>query len=312
MLQRRLSSLEPTMFRTLLGVLRAGGSLALYVGNTLFWCLPLFAVSLLKLLIPVKAWRRGCGRFLNGIAAGWVGVNRINQALFSGTQIDLAGLEGPEGTALSPGGWYLVMANHQSWVDILVLQSIFHRKIPFLKFFIKQELFWVPFLGQAWWALDFPFMKRYSPGFLKKHPHLKGRDLDVTRRACEKFKKIPVSVMNFVEGTRFSPRKHAAQRSPYANLLKTRGGGVAQVLSSMGEKLHRILDVTIVYPRGRNTFWAYISGGIPEIKVRVNCLPVPRELLGDYAGDRDRRRRLHRWLNNLWAEKDRLIAGLRA
>jgi 1-acyl-sn-glycerol-3-phosphate acyltransferase len=249
---------------------------------------------------------------LNGIATFWVGINRVNQRLLTGTKIEVQGVDGGEGNLLSPKEWYLVVANHQSWVDILVLQSIFHRKIPFLKFFIKKELFWVPFLGLAWWALDFPFMKRYSRSFLKKHPHLKGRDIEATIKACRKFKEIPVSVMNFVEGTRFTRRKHAIQASPYANLLKTRSGGVAQVLSTMGAQLHRILDVTIIYPDGQKGFWSYISGGIPEIKVHVQALPVTSELLGDYVSDRMFRRTFHQWLNGLWAEKDRLITGLQA
>jgi len=295
-----------------LGVFRGGLSLALYVGNTVFWCLPLFLFSFLKLLVPLDAWRRFCTRILNGIAENWIAVNKFNQRLFTGTKIDVTGIDGPGAEALSRKGWYLVVANHQSWVDILVLQSIFNRKIPFLKFFIKKELFWVPFLGLAWWALDFPFMKRYSPGFLKKHPHLKGRDIEATRKACEKFKKIPVSVMNFVEGTRFTPHKQAVQRSPYEHLLRTRSGGVAQVLATMGEQLHCILDITIVYSGTQKIgFWSYISGGIPEIKVHVRALPVSSELLGDYSGDRIFRRRFHQWLNALWTEKDSLITALR-
>ncbi|MGB5987066.1 MAG: acyltransferase [Desulfobacterales bacterium] len=300
-----------------LGPFRAGTSLVLYSVNTLFWCLPIFVFSLLKLLVPIQSWRRFCGRILNGAAVNWVGVNGFIQRLLSPTRIEVTGIDshgsdGGNNVPLSRGGWYLIMANHQSWVDILVLQRIFHRKIPFLKFFIKKELFWVPFLGQAWWALDFPFMKRYSSSFLKKHPHLKGRDIEITKKACEKFKDIPVSVMNFVEGTRFSARKHAAQSSPYQHLLKTRSGGVAQVLGAMGDQMHRILDVTIVYPQGTHSFWSFLSGAISEIKVTVRSLPIPAELRGDYIADRAFRRQFHRWLNTLWAEKDRVIAGQRA
>ena len=129
--------------------------------------------------------------------------------------------------------WYLVVSNHQTWVDILVLQRIFHRRIPFLKFFLKKELFWFPVMGQAWWALDFPFMKRYTRRFLEKNPHLRGRDLAVTRKACEKFKTIPVSVVN-CRGTRFTPKKHDRQGSPYRNLLKPRAGGIAFVIGPWG------------------------------------------------------------------------------
>jgi 1-acyl-sn-glycerol-3-phosphate acyltransferase len=208
--------------------------------------------------------------------------------------------------------WYLVIANHQSWVDILVLQKVFHRKIPMLKFFIKKELIWFPILGQAWWALEFPFIKRYSRSFLEKHPHLKGKDIEITRKACEKFETMPVAVMNFVEGTRFTREKHKTQQSPYINLLRTKAGGIAHVLGVMGDRLHSILDVTIVYPHGQKSFWSYVCGNIREIKIRVKSLPIRKEMIGDYAKDITFRNDFHNWLNALWAEKDKCIEGLLA
>ena len=111
--------------------------------------------------------------------------------------------------------WYLMTSNHQSWADILVLQKVTNRRVPSLKFFLKQELIWVPLLGLAWWALDFPFMKRYSRAQLEKRPELKGKDMETTRKACEKYAHYPVSVMNFFEGTRFTEEKHRQQNSPY-------------------------------------------------------------------------------------------------
>ena len=111
------------------------------------------------------------------------------------TRWDVQGLEG-----LEPGGWYLVSSNHQSWVDILVLQKIFNRRIPLLKFFLKRELIWVPVIGLAWWALDFPFMRRRGG--------LAGaEDLERARQACRKFSVVPTSVINFLEGTRYTPRQ---------------------------------------------------------------------------------------------------------
>ena len=230
-------------------------SFSLYFINTLFWSILLFMMTFLKLLIPVKSWRTSCSKLLNGIANCWIGVNNFNQRIFCNIVWDVQGTE-----TLDPNGWYLVLANHQSWVDILVLQNIFHRKIPFLKFFLKKELFWFPILGQAWWALDFPFMTRYSGSFLKTHPHLRGKDIEITRKACKKFKNTPVSIMNFVEGTRFTEKKHQEQQSPYTNLLKAKAGGIAYVLSAMGDQLQSILDVTIVYPKGHKSFWTFLCG----------------------------------------------------
>jgi 1-acyl-sn-glycerol-3-phosphate acyltransferase len=293
------------LFRWLPGPLRGVVSLLGYIVNTFIWCVPLFSFALLKALIPIAAWRRWCSRIVNGSATRWIGLNNFNQRVTSATRWEVRGLD-----ALSAKGWYMVVANHQSWVDILVLQRVFHGRIPFLKFFLKKELFWFPIMGLAWWALDFPFMKRYTKGFLKKYPHLAGRDLEITRRACDKFKTIPVSIMNFVEGTRFSRTKHANQRSPYTHLLRSKAGGVAFAISAMGRRLDQFLDVTIVYPQGVQSFWAFLCGNIPDIQVRVRTLPIGPELRGDYFGDREYRRRFQTWLNDLWTQKDAQIETL--
>jgi len=290
------------MFHILPGVFLCSLSLALFILNTVFWCIPLFVLVAVKAAVPLESWMRRCSRMLNAIAENWIWVNNQNQKLFGNTRWDVQGME-----TLERSEWYLVLANHQSWVDIVVLQKIFHRKIPFLKFFIKKELLWLPVLGQAWWAMDFPFVKRYTKSHLQKKPHLKGKDLEITRQACKKFKKIPISITNFVEGTRFTNEKHRRQQSPYPHLLKPKAGGIAFVLDSMGEQIHRVLDVTIVYPDGVTNFWALLCGKIRKIKVRVRSLPVSAELLGDYTNDGHFRAGLQLWLNNIWAEKNRYI-----
>jgi 1-acyl-sn-glycerol-3-phosphate acyltransferase len=295
------------MVQAFLEAIRGSLSLILYFLNTVFWCIPLFILVAAKAVVPMESWRRKCSRMLNAIAENWIWVNNMNQKMIGNTRWDVQGIE-----ALERSDWYLVLANHQSWVDILVLQRIFHRKIPFLKFFIKKEMIWLPILGQAWWAMDFPFVKRYSKSYLRKKPHLKGKDLEITRKACQKFKKIPISVMNFVEGTRFTKEKHSSQQSPYAHLLRPKAGGVALVLDSMAEQIHRVLDVTIVYPDGVSSFWALLCGKIQKIKVQVRSLPVSPELLGDYANDGQFRSGLQGWLNNIWEEKNRYMDEMMA
>ena len=290
------------MFHILPGIARGILTLALFILNTVFWCMPLFVLVVAKAAVPLESWKRRCSRMLNAIAENWIWVNNQNQKLLGKTHWDVEGVE-----TLDRSEWYLVLANHQSWVDIAVLQRIFHRKIPFLKFFIKKELLWLPILGQAWWAMDFPFVKRYTKSYLQKKPHLKGKDLEITRKACSKFKTTPVSIMNFVEGTRFTSEKHHQQQSPYAHLLKPKAGGIALVLGSMGEQIQRVLDVTIVYPDGITNFWALLCGKMRRIKVRVRSLPVSAELRGDYTNDEHYRAGLQRWLNNIWAEKNRSI-----
>lgn len=282
-------------------------SLACYTLNTLFWCALLFCVALLKAIVPLKGWRRLCNRVLNRIASCWISVNNLNLKMMNDIHWDIRGLE-----ALRPDNWYLVLSNHQSWVDILVLQRIFHRRIPFLKFFIKQELIWMPVLGLAWWALDFPFVKRYSRAVLERKPHLRGKDLEITRKACRKFREIPVSIMNFTEGTRFTPAKHRRQKSPYTQLLRPRSGGIAFVLNAMGEQMTSILDVTIVYPKGVVSFWDMLCGRLQAVVVRVREIPVTEELQGDYFNDDTYRSWFQEWLNGLWLEKDARITAIKA
>lgn len=289
-----------------MATLRGIGTLALIVLNLLFWATPLYLVALVKLL-PIAWLRSRCDRLLVRIAQNWIDGNRLILRVTQDIRWDVEGLGGLQAT-----DWYLVVCNHQSWVDILVLQGVFNRRIPFLKFFLKKELIWVPVLGFAWWALDFPFMQRHSREYLERNPDARGRDLAVTRRACEHFSRSPTSVMNFVEGTRFTPEKHAAQASPYRHLLKPRAGGTAFVLGAMGEILHRILDVTIVYPGGVPSLWDLCRGRLGEVRVRVTERVIPAwARQGDYQGDAEFRVRFQAWISEIWACKDEQIDMLR-
>ena len=274
--------------------------------NTVVWFVPLMTFSVFKLLVPIKSFRVLMTRWITAMGENWVSVNSVILGLRHNTHLDVRGLEN-----LSPDRWYLVVANHQAWVDIVVLQAVFSRQIPFLKFFIKQQLIWFPLLGLAWWAMDMPFMKRYSKSYLARHPEKKGRDLDATRKACEKFRETPTSIINFVEGTRFSAAKHSARRSPYNNLLPPRAGGIALALSSMGNMFDSVVDVTIVYPDGVQKFWDMCCGSLKHVVVDIRQRPVEEWLTrGDYSNDREFRARFHSWLADIWAQKDSKISTI--
>jgi len=278
----------------------------LLVVNTLFWCALLFLVALVKLLLPVPAVRRRIDPLLNAIATAWIACNSGWMRLTQRTAWDVAGVDG-----LRYAGWYLVNCNHQTWVDIFVLQHVLNRRIPLLKFFLKQQLIHVPVIGLAWWALDFPFMRRHSKAALRKHPELRDQDRETTRRACEKFALVPTSVMNFAEGTRFTPAKHQAQASPYRHLLKPKAGALALALNAMGAQFHSLIDVTIVYPGGAPSFWQFLCGRTPRVVVRAQQLPIPAEFCaGDYSADPAFRGVFHRWLADLWQAKDEQIDAL--
>jgi 1-acyl-sn-glycerol-3-phosphate acyltransferase len=276
--------------------------------NTVFWVAFFIPVILLKFIVFAPQFRHRCSRVLTAFASQWVNCNSLILQIMQNSEWDI---EGP--ADLNPHASYLVISNHRSWADIVVLQHIFRNKIPFLKFFLKKELIWVPFLGLAWWALDFPFMKRYSRRFLEKHPELRGQDMATTRKQCEKFKRSPVSVINFVEGTRFSSSKHLSQNSPFQNLLRPRAGGVAFVLAAMGDSLSGILDVTIVYPDNAPDalIWQLLQGKIPRIVARVRLVPVLEDVAGkDYLADSDFKERMQNWVNRVWQDKDMLINSI--
>lgn len=275
--------------------------------NTICIFSAMMFVAVFKLVFRIPIFQKFATNVLVLIASQWVNANALILFIVNRIHIDVHGVD-----TLDKSHWYLVVSNHQSWVDILVLQTILRGRIPFLKFFLKKELIWVPLMGLAWWALDFPFMKRYSKAFLEKNPHLKGQDIAITRKACEKFKSGPISVMNFVEGTRFTKGKHQKQKSPYTHLLRPKAGGVAFVLAAMGDYLNSFLNVTIAYPNGVGNFWDFLCGRIPEVRVRFNVIPITQEMLGDYENDAEFRNRFQNWVNALWREKDAGVAYLMA
>jgi 1-acyl-sn-glycerol-3-phosphate acyltransferase len=287
-------------------VLRGSIALFLLALNTLFWCALLLLCALVKLVLPFHAVRLRIDPVLNAIATCWIACNSGWMRLTQPTRWDVDGIE-----RLRYEGWYLVNCNHQSWADIFVLQHLLNRRIPMLKFFLKQQLIYVPVIGLAWWALDFPFMQRHGKAELRKRPELRTQDAEATRRACRKFALVPTSVMNFAEGTRFTPAKHRAQASPYRHLLKPKAGALALALNAMGEKFSSLIDVTIVYPAGIPTFWQFLSGRVPRVAVRARELPIPREFCeADYADDPAFRMAFQKWLGSLWQEKDGQIEAL--
>ena len=287
-----------TMLHHLTGVF----SLTFLILNSIIFVPLLMPPALLKILLPFSRIKKICTRINIIISVMWIANNSFLFTKLLGLKIEAMGHE-----ELPMNEWYMVISNHQSWIDIIALQTVFNRKIPFLKFFIKKELIWVPIMGPAWWALDFPFMKRYSPQFIAKNPHLKGKDIEITRIACSKFKTMPVSVMNFVEGTRFSAGKHKRQKSPFNNLLKPKAGGTGFVLTIMGEQLNSILNITIKYPEKDKRFWSLLCGRVHHVKMLVEKIPVTDEFKGDYTSDTVFQVKIQNWLNDLWIKKDMVL-----
>ncbi|TDJ76894.1 acyltransferase [Pseudomonas putida] len=291
------------MRRLLIGILTT----TLLLLNTLVLIGPLLVFALLKLVLPGRG-RDYASWGVMWIAETWSEIDKLIFALCIPTQWDIRGVE-----KLRQDTSYLAVSNHQTWVDIPALIESLNRRTPFFKFFLKRELIWVPLLGLAWWGLDYPFMKRYSKAFLEKHPELKGKDLEITKAACELFKRQPVTVVNYLEGTRFTEAKRQEQQSPYRHLLKPKAGGVAFVLAALGEQLDALLDVTIVYPGNKAPgFWDLLNGSISRVIIDIRVRELdPALWAGDYENDPVFRQTVQDWVNQLWVEKDQRIEQLR-
>ncbi len=283
-------------------------SIALTILLTILCSIPIILAGIIKLIFPVPVIWRSVSVFCNFMmfcwCAGLAALLHFNPWL----KWDIEGLD-----TLNKKNWYLLICNHHSWADIVVLCVIFRNHIPMNKYFLKQQLAWVPFMGLACWALDMPFMRRYSRSYLIRHPERRGKDVETTRRSCEKFRAHPTTIVNFVEGSRFTPEKRLQTRSPYKNLLPPKAAGIAMALNVLGSQFDKLLDVTLCYPENDKTpFYDMLSGKLTRIVVRVNLRPIDPELHGDYVADKNFKRRFQLWLNALWEEKDQQIAATKA
>ncbi|UNH46738.1 acyltransferase [Klebsiella pneumoniae subsp. pneumoniae] len=281
-------------------------SIALTILVTIICSVPIIVAGLIKLLVPIPAVWRSISIFCNFMMYCWCEGLALLLHLNPWLKWDVQGLEG-----LNKKNWYLLISNHHSWADIVVLCVLFRKHIPMNKYFLKQQLAWVPFIGLACWALDMPFMRRYSRSYLIRHPERRGKDVETTRRSCEKFRAHPTTIVNFVEGSRFTEEKKRETRSPYHNLLPPKAAGIAMALNVLGSQFDKLLNVTLCYPDNHTRpFYDMLSGRLTRIVVRINLVPIGEELHGDYVNDKNFKRGFQRWLNGLWEEKDRQLTDI--
>lgn len=298
--------LKKLIMSRLLAAITLPISIALTILLTILCSVPIIIAGLVKLILPIPAIWRSVSVFCNFMMYCWCEGLAALLHLNPHLKWEIEGLE-----KLNKKNWYLLICNHHSWADIVVLCVIFRKHIPMNKYFLKQQLAWVPFIGLACWALDMPFMRRYSHSYLIRHPERRGKDVETTRRSCEKFRTHPTTIVNFVEGSRFTEDKHRQTRSPYKNLLPPKAAGIAMALGVLGAQFDKLLDVTLCYPENNDSpFFDMLSGRLTRIVVHVNLLPVTEELHGDYVSDKNFKRRFQQWLNSLWEEKDALLTSL--
>lgn len=263
-------------------------------------------VALIARIMPTKKLRIRATEIAHLAPTLWMILNKWIANISSYKRWNIQGTG-----ELDPKSWYLIIANHASWLDIIVLGIVFNRKIPLLKFFMKKELLWsLPVAGFACYLLGYPFMRRHTVQDIKRNPQLRHQDMETTHQACERFREIPTTVMNFVEGTRFTKEKNEKQGQAYRHLLKPRIAGTAIVMNELGDILSGIVNVTIHYDTDNVGLWAFACGKFRKINVRYEVLPVTADLLGNYYEDREYRRRIQAWITELWTRKDNQLEQL--
>ncbi len=273
--------------------------------HTIFWCSFMYIFYFFRCLSPTQGLYNFCNRILLWLADNWIASDNFMMNSTMNIKWEL-----PDFDHLAYKQWYFIICNHQTWTDILVLQRIFLKKIPFIRFFIKKELMWLPVLNGAWWAYDFPIMHRHTKEQIEKNPSLRNKDLMATKKACLRYQHMPVTILNFLEGTRFTPQKHQKQHSEYKYLLNPKLGGFAYAINAMDKKINHVLDVTIIYPEGRQTFWDFLCGRVHHIVVKLVEREIPTNILsGNYVEDEIYRTNFKEWINNIWNEKDKLLTS---
>ena len=207
--------------------------------------------------------------------------------------------------------WYMAMSNHQSWADIFILLVAANYKLPLLKFFMKRELWWIPFVFLANKTLNMPFVNRHSKKEIEQNPSLRNQDYKNTLKSCKRFLRTPSTIFSYAEGTRFTDEKHDQQGSPYNNLLSPKIGGMATALSAM-PNINTLVDYTVVYKSKKRDAWSFAKGDMKHVKVLVTKYKIPDNLKNrNYANDKDYRDEFKNWIESIWAEKDKKIEELK-
>ena len=266
----------------------------------------LFLVNIPRAFFPTKSFKKYISRISNKIGDLTVYGLKMILLLMHGNNIQVF-----DENRFDRNTWYMAMSNHQSWADIFVLLVAAHKRIPLLKFFMKKELRWIPFIYLANKTLNMPFVNRHSKKEIEMNPGLRFKDYQNTLEACKRFMRSPSTIFSYAEGTRNDPIKHKSQNSPYKNLLIPRVGGMATALSAMPE-ISTLVDYSVVYKSDKRDAWSFLKGEMRDVKILVKEHEIPRHLKNkDYSEDESYRDNFKIWIEEIWIKKDRDMDNLK-
>ena len=263
-------------------------------------------VNIPRAIIPLKPFKIFLARFSNQIGDITVYGLKLIMLLMHGNRIQII-----NETEYDLDKWYMAMSNHQSWADIFVLLVTANKRIPLLKFFMKKELWWIPFVFLANKTLNMPFVNRHSKKAIAKNPSLRTKDYENTLKSCKRFLRAPSTIFSYAEGTRFTEEKHRNQNSEYINLLQPKIGGMATALSAM-PNINTLIDFSLVYKSKKRDAWSFLNGEMRDVKVYIKSYKIPDNLKGkNYSNDETYREEFKEWIEGIWFEKDKKISELK-
>lgn len=277
---------------------------------TAILAIPVFVLAFVRLILPFGPVLSFVDRINQAVFYLWISNNAFLMWLTNRIQWDIQGadIEKIKGSCF-------IISNHVTWTDIVMLGQIYRGKIPITKFFLKHSLIYIPILGQACYSLGMPFLRRYSRNELLKNPKLKTKDIDATRKACQNLLQHPSTLVNFVEGTRFTPEKAKAQQSQYRHLMPPKAASLAIALGLIGPHIDCLLNTTLVYPGEHkgSIFMEMLCGRLKHVIARVEVMDketINAHMVGDYLQDKQFKHTFTMYLRQLWQRKDDLIESL--
>lgn len=201
-----------------------------------------------------------------------------------------------------PGENTLVISNHQSMADVMVLLCMAWRcgRIGDMKVFVKDIVKYFPGIGWGMRFLDCIFVKRDW-----------ALDKSEIERLFGKFKRdeIPLFLVSFLEGTRRTPAKLARAREfaserglpvPEHTLVPRTKGFVASV-HGLRDHLDAVYDLTIGYHRDpAPTLVSCFEGKVRRVDIHVGRFPIHSLPKSDDE--------LASWAQERFRDKERLLA----
>ena len=293
-----MANAERSLWRRVLDNLRGATMTAILCA--IFFGLPVLTVIPLPLaLFPWRPVQR-LGAHISDQLIKLVGV--LLRASFALTGLNRWQVHGLQGVR-EPDTCILI-SNHQSWIDPLILHALISGRLPPSRFLIKRELTFIPLFGQALLAVGMPPLRRYKAAQLAKDPSLIRHDRERLTKACQTFDLTSSTICIFPEGTRRTAAKHAQSRSKMRHLLNPHTGGISIILQHLPQ-VHSLYDCTLIYDREEFTLWDYLCGRVQQLQLHVRQIQIPVELRGENAS----KKAVRQWLHALWHEKDTLIAS---